>query len=609
MGTNPLAQSLERLHAELSRLDHGEVATYIPELGRANPDHFGICIATVDGHVYSVGDSGVPFTIQSISKPFVYALALEDLGVEKVLQSVGVEPSGDAFNAISLEPGTGRPRNPMINAGAIATAGLIEGKDGMAPFERIHVLFSELAGRSLEIDEAVFRSERETGHRNRAIGHLLKNADIVEGSVDAVCDLYFRQCSVMVTSEDLALMGATLAAGGINPRTGRAVLSADSVQRVLSVMSSCGMYDYSGSWVYRVGLPAKSGVGGGIVAVLPGQLGIGVFSPKLDALGNSVRGRAVCERLSSSFGLHVLQPPLAMESVVRRVARLSEIGSRRQRTTAEAACLEQAGRSVPVIQLQGPLVFSTAEIVLREALAQGSGATILFDLSRVTQVDAPVAALFGELAQQTRSQGGLCVFGGSRPDHTGASTLAAALAAGDGQGTYFEDIGQALEWCEDRVLARAGVAVETETELALDQHPIAQALTGADAAALGEVVDRREAREGEVIIRRGDPATALYLLVRGLVGVLVGGANGRAHRVATLGPGAVFGELALLDAGSRSADVIAVTGAVYYELPLEAIDALDGERAGFRPRIVQILARDLAARLRRANAAMEVLSR
>src|SRR6185295_11545469 len=233
-----------------------------------------------------------------------------------VLQKVGVEPTGDAFNSISLEPGTGRPRNPMINAGAIATAGLIGGRADKR-INRLLETFGAYAGRPLTLDEAVFNSENETGHRNRAIGHMLRNFDILTSDPIPVVELYFKQCSISVTCRDLATMAATLANHGINPLTGKQALRGEYVESVLSVMETCGMYDFAGEWVYKVGMPAKSGVAGGVIAVLPGQLGIGVFSPRLDARGNSVRGIRVCEELSRRFDLHLLNRPGVGRSVIR----------------------------------------------------------------------------------------------------------------------------------------------------------------------------------------------------------------------------------------------------------------------------------------------------
>src|SRR5688572_15312844 len=315
--SSPVLDYLEQLHSEYRGLNEGKVATYIPELAKANPDWFGICLATINGSVYEVGDSSQHFTIQSISKPFVYGMALEDHGRAHVLAKVGMEPTGDAFNSISLDPGTGRPRNPMINAGAIATAGLVLGKSPQLRLKRVIETLGAHAGRELRLDEQVYRSENETGHRNRAIGHMLRNFDVVTEDPTPVVELYFQQCSVSVTCRDLGIMAATLANRGVNPITGKQAIRGEYVESVLSVMGSCGMYDYAGEWIYKIGMPAKSGVAGGIIAVLPGQLGIGVFSPLLDAHGNSVRGIRVCDELSRGLDLHLFNLPNSGRSVIR----------------------------------------------------------------------------------------------------------------------------------------------------------------------------------------------------------------------------------------------------------------------------------------------------
>lgn len=302
---SPFQAYLEDLHAELRGVGEGQVASYIPELARANPDWFGICVATVDGRVYAVGDCDQTFTIQSVSKPFMYGLALEDNGRAEMLARVGVEPTGDAFNAIVLDESTNRPYNPMVNAGAIAVAGLVKGDDPTERLNRTLAMFECYAGRPILMDASVFTSERTTGHRNRAIAHLMRNFGMIGERIDDILDLYFQQCSLLVTCRDLALMGATLANGGAHPITGARALDRRYVGDVLSVMYTCGMYDFSGEWAYEVGLPAKSGVGGGIVAVVPGRLGIGVFAPPLDARGNSVRGVRACSAISERYGLHI----------------------------------------------------------------------------------------------------------------------------------------------------------------------------------------------------------------------------------------------------------------------------------------------------------------
>jgi glutaminase len=301
---SPLQAFLRDLHAKYKSMDQGAVADYIPELAKVDPAYFGICIVTVDGQVFEVGDTDKLFTIQSASKPFLHGLTLEDNGRDFVLQRVGVEPTGDAFNAIILDESSGRPYNPMVNAGAIATAGLVKGSGPTERLNRVLEMFQRYAGRPLYVDMPVYTSERSTGHRNRAIAHLMLNFGMVDNNVDDMLDLYFKQCSIMIHCRDLAIMGATLANNGVNPITNETALDSEYIKDVLSVMYTCGMYDYSGEWAYRVGIPAKSGVGGGIVAVVPHLLGIGVFSPLLDPRGNSIRGVKVCEELSSHFGLH-----------------------------------------------------------------------------------------------------------------------------------------------------------------------------------------------------------------------------------------------------------------------------------------------------------------
>ena len=283
----------------------GALADYIPELAAVDPERFGIAIATETGELYAAGDSESPFTIQSVSKAFVYCLGLELIGRDAMLERVGVEPSGDAFNAIFFDPHTNRAYNPMVNAGAITVAGVVHETAGEGAFDLILDRLSDAAGRRLAMDEAVYRSEAETGHRNRAIGHLLRNVGALQGPVDDVVDLYFRQCSILVTATDLARMGATLAHLGENPKTGRQVFDLAAVRHTLAVMFTCGMYDYSGNWAFDVGVPAKSGVGGGIVGVVNRQLGIGTFSPRLDAKGNSVRGVAAISEIAGELGLHV----------------------------------------------------------------------------------------------------------------------------------------------------------------------------------------------------------------------------------------------------------------------------------------------------------------
>ena len=295
-----LAEELETVRGQQS----GQTAQYIPSLAQADPDQLGMAVVGPRGSVISVGDDTAAFTIQSMSKPFVFALALAAHGRARMLAQVGVEPSGEPFNAISLEPNTGRPANPLVNAGAIATTGMIPGDSSATRDALILDGLSRFAGRDLVVDEKVYESESETGDRNRALAFLLRSHGVIGPDPQAVVESYFRQCSIVVTVQDVAVMAATLAFGGRNPVTGEQVVSSDIARDVVSVMTSCGMYDFSGEWMLRVGMPAKSGVSGGILAVSPSQFGVGVFSPRLDQHGNSVRGISLLEKLSDDYGMH-----------------------------------------------------------------------------------------------------------------------------------------------------------------------------------------------------------------------------------------------------------------------------------------------------------------
>ncbi|NET35450.1 MAG: glutaminase A [Cyanothece sp. SIO1E1] len=297
---------LEDLHNQYRHLDKGKVASYIPELAKADPNWFGISIVTTDGQIFEVGDVQQKFTIQSISKVFTYGLALEDHGRDELFEKVGVEPTGDPFDSlIRLDEDSKRPYNPMINAGAIATTSLINGTDPTAKLNRLLAMFECYLGHEVFIDMSTFMSEYSTGHRNRAMAHLMLNFGMIDHNLDAALALYFQQCSVMVTCHDLALMAATLANQGKQPISQKQAVNSDYVRDILSVMYTCGMYNRAGEWAYRVGIPAKSGVSGGIIAVIPGLAGIATFSPPIDVNGNSVRGLYVFEELSRKYGLHL----------------------------------------------------------------------------------------------------------------------------------------------------------------------------------------------------------------------------------------------------------------------------------------------------------------
>ncbi|PRZ15257.1 glutaminase [Nesterenkonia sandarakina] len=382
---------LHEVLAAVAPKTSGEIASYIPELATADPERLGAVFATVDGEVYGAGDVDVEFIIQSISKPFVYALALSDRGFGPLLDKVGVEPSGEAFNEISLERDTGRPRNPMINAGAI-TAHSLAGPEGLRAEERMERIvqgLSAFAGRRLEVDARVCASEMENAHRNLAIAHMLRNYGILSEDPRGVVDGYIRQCALLVSTRDLAMMAATLANRGVNPLSNEQVVDQAVVRQVLSVMATCGMYDAAGDWATQIGIPAKSGVAGGLIGALPGQLGIASFSPRLDAHGNSVRGVSLFERFSSDMGLHVMEVPPTAREVVR---------SNRVRG--------EGSEATRILRLQGGIRFAGAERIVREVLDSApSEPRVVLDISLVHSIDDVARRMLLEVARRLSLDG------------------------------------------------------------------------------------------------------------------------------------------------------------------------------------------------------------
>ena len=364
----PVPDYLNQVLSNCDLKNEGALADYIPELANADPNKLALALSTVDGVIYSSGDVDVEFTIQSMSKPFAYALALTEHGLDAVLSKVGVEPSGEAFNQIALNRGN-LPKNPMINSGAITTHSLIPFDAQTDRAEKLRQFLSQLAGRELEFDHQVYQSELDTAFRNLSIGYMLRTVGVLESDPVEIVNGYIKQCAIKVTVNDLAKMTSVLANGGIQAATGKRLIERNVVRQVLSVMMTCGMYDAAGDWLTTVGIPAKSGVAGGIIGVLPGQVGIAVFSPKLDEHGNSVRGVDIFEQLSRDMGLHLMEgTPSAQTIVQRRYA-------------------PQGNDSIVIYELVGALQFAEAEMLLRivqdEPIASN---TILFDLNNLSFV-------------------------------------------------------------------------------------------------------------------------------------------------------------------------------------------------------------------------------
>lgn len=611
MVASPLASYLGRSHERHRRARDGAVATYIPELGRADPSWFGIAAVTLDGRRHVIGDAEVPFTIQSISKPLTYGLVLDDLGEDAVRARIGVEPTGEAFNAITLAPGTGMPLNPMVNAGAIAAAGLIGSRDGVAPLPSLLEGYRRFAGHSLTIDATVLESERATGHRNRAIGQLLRASGAIDGDPDAVVDRYFAQCSIAVTTTDLAVMAATLANGGVNPVTGERAISEASTQAVLAVMASCGMYDGAGEWLYSVGLPAKSGVSGGILVVVPGRLGIAVFSPPLDASGNSVRGVRVCRDLVRDLGLHPLRGDGPSAGPIRATYRLSEVGSKRGRTPAQRSALSVAGSRCLVVELQGGLSFLAPDVIaqaVEDATATPAGLDLLvLDVGRVTRIDAAAIDLLGGLIAGLSGAGVEVLLAGRYRLVTTIAAIERAVAR-DGGGLLLttDDLDAALEVAEERLLADANQP--TVEAVALADQALVRGLDPDGLAAVASRLERREFPHGSSIVTQGDAADGLVLVERGRASVSIDLPTGGRRRLATLGPGMTFGESALLDGGRRTADIHADSAVACLILSVDAFDELLDERPDVAAHLLRNLLRTVGATAARLTREVAVLA-
>jgi len=598
---SPIQAYLEGLHQRLLNMHDGKLADYIPELAKADPSWFGVSLVTMDGVAYSAGDWEQKFTIQSISKPFVYATALADRGPEFVAGRVGVEPSGDAFNSISLDPKTGAPLNPMINAGAIATASLVAGASPEEQWQRILSSMSNFIGHDVRIDEDVYRSESETGFRNRAIAWMLKNFGIIDGEPMASLENYFRQCSVLVDCRDLAFMAATLANGGIHPLTGVRALPEEHVERVLSVMATCGMYDFAGSWLYEIGMPAKSGVGGGIIAVLPGRFGIGIFSPRLDPKGNSVRGIEVCRHLSRDFGLHVFSRRGNPSKALGRVYTAAHAPSKRQPSPEMRSYLNEQAHRIKYLCLHGFLAVDGTEYVIRRMLEMaGESSCFILDMHQVDGMTESAARIINDVRLRFARDNIAVVFSRIHGRYAVEHPLSKTSPKTDHGYLSFEDNDLAVEWCENRLLgdsAKAGL-----TEVSLGDCALLQGLPPELMAQIEAAATTKRFSPGDQILTAGQLGDGhVFFIETGYVSILVPLEDGAHQRISSLGPGMSFGEMALLGQTTRSATVVADCNVVCKVLDADLIDHLAQAAPTLKIVLLENLSRDMAGKLRRAT--------
>ena len=590
---NMVDKMLSELYEEFrAKENNGVLPNYIPELSKVNPGNFGIVLTTVDGYQYSYGDSEIEFTIQSVSKPFIYGMAIQEHGVKKVLEKISVEPSGDAFNSISLYPESGRPFNPMINAGAIAATDLVWQHYKEETFDRVLKTFSTYAGSPLELDMSIYNSESTTGHRNRAIAHLLRNFNILQTEVDAPLDIYFKQCSIKVTCRQLSIMGATLAGNGINPITGKKAIKSKYIPNVLSVMASCGMYDYSGEWIYNVGLPAKSGVGGAVLAVLPGQLSIAVYSPLLDKKGNSVLGVDLCKAIAARFSLHLYKTPRQIKHVLRRQLTLRTARSKYKRDIDAENLFEKFGGDIHLMELQGDLCFATCELFMRKISPECQ--TLILSMHRCTTMDDGALSLIVRLHDEYKRTGkSLLITDYSHLD------LLTSMAQKHTCYLRFAELDEALFYVENRLLESNGYTQKSEPVRLVDQQ-LLNGLTQQEVDELTKHLIYKCYVEGETIIKKGSAAEDIFFIESGRVSIHDTIDENRNFTLAIINSGNSFGEMALLDKQRRSANVKAQTNVTCFVMLYEILDKVES-LSGVKVKILTNLGASLSSRLRSAN--------
>jgi glutaminase len=567
---SPIQQYLETLLSEVQGRYEGLPYPVHPAGRTPDPQAFGICLTTVDGQVYAVGAADTEFSIQSISKPFSYALALADHGFESVDAKVDVEPSGDPFNEISLAPGTGRPANAMVNAGALAMASMIKGGGGKSAVRRIVETYSQFAGRELSSSGAVFDIEMRNSDRNHAQAFLLSSFGIIDDDPTRALRNYLRQCAVQVSCRDLAMMAATLANGGTNPVSGDEIVDLDIVERVLSVMMTSGMYDDAGSWVSSVGMPAKSGVGGGTLAVLPGQAGLAVFSPPLDGHGNSVRGVETCRRLSRDMEMHFVRAARTGKSAVKAIREISELPSRLRRTEEEAEVLERFGDRSRIIEVSGDLFFAGTESVVRTVSELADEVEIIvLDLEQVHEASRLAQQMLAEIERQLQTAGRELVI------VTGHDSPADTVVRAGLSSPTFRSLGDAVEYCENELLDRHGALVPTVEYVPVAESPALASLEPAQRGRLEELMERRFHEDGHVIRRVGQRFGGVHFIVTGQVNTIATDPRGGRVRLNTLSAGMTFGELALGTHDRQETTEKAVGDVEVMVLTAEAIDELE----------------------------------
>jgi glutaminase len=440
-----------------------------------------------------------------------------------------------------------------------------------------------------------------TGDRNRAIAWLLRNYSRLPDDVDFVLDVYFKQCSILVTSHDLAVMAATLANSGINPVTREQIISPYVVARTLSVMTSSGMYDYAGQWLYKVGMPAKSGVGGGIIASLPAALGMGTYSPNLDTYGNSVRGIKVCERISSYLNLHVLSRKDDVKTCILADYSIMGISSRRNRRQEEIKILQKYHSDVRIIELIGALTFATMDYISRTLVTSPPNLKyLILDLRRVPGVSAAAEELLVSLKDDFRKNNIKCIITGVKIDSEIYEKINSKNKIFNENFALLDD---AIEWVEDEIIHHHGGKISVNEKISLNQQSLLADFSEREIQNLSKICNEINFKSGERIITAGEPSNSFYFLLIGKVSVKLRSGV----RLSSLSAGMSFGEMALLE-NIRSADIWADTDVTCLELTLGAYNEFRKAYPECGEKLMRNGAYLLSQRLRMANTKVDILS-
>lgn len=629
MMISPLHRYLSEMLENLRPMSSGTVNPVTEVATSPDVDKVGLTITTVNGHQYSAGDTDHKFAIQSIAKIFAYGLALDDLGPTEVGKKVDVEPSGDPFNEISLQENSGRPDNPMINAGAIATVGLIKGKGGTDRITRIsrHMeLAAEGSPNELEINRTVYHAENMAGHRNRALAWLLRSFEIIDSDPEPVVQDYFLECSMDITTENLSMMAATLANKGVNPVTGKEIFSEETTRQVLAVMMTCGMYDAAGNWMIDIGLPAKSGVDGGIMVVVPGQLGIGVYSAPLDSHGNSVRGAAAIRRVTRDLGLHYADAAPLGGSTLRAHYSLADASLGVVRSTELSRITSQFGDHCQILEVSGDLGFAETETMARTIVEMDNEVSmVVIDFQGVDDFGRAAVLMLASLTSSWRENGKDIIFIDwgetlveSLLDYTSVRDdlylpdpreKAKAASAGhidlpgdadavdeeiSGEFRLFDNRSAALEWVELRLAQRyARQILQTDdAPREPDTAPVFEFLDDHDVDVLAGYMELRSYTADTVIRRVGQPFGGIYFVRSGRVELASEGRGDARYRHVYLSPGTTFGEFALSYTGRQLTTIRAVDDVEVLVLSAQKIASIEKSNPQLAVRLWTAIARE-----------------